>query len=98
MATTKNWHLITYDIRDPGRWRKVYRQLLGYGEHLQLSVFRVRLTPLALERLRWELERILAEEDDLLIIPLCGSCAEKIHARNRPDAWPEEEPPFRIIG
>ena len=93
-----SWHLVTYDIRDPKRWRKAYRLLLGYGEHLQLSVFRLRLTPLHLERLRWELESILSDDDDLLIIPLCGNCSDRITARNRPSAWPDDAPPFRIIG
>lgn len=29
---------IAYDIRDPKRWRHVYRTVKGYGGRLQLSV------------------------------------------------------------
>lgn len=97
MASAKRWHLVTYDIRDPARWRAVYKIMKGYGHRVQLSVFRVRLTDVDLERLRWELERELAAEDDLLIIPLCPGCAERIRFRNRADAWPDDEPPFKVI-
>ena len=28
----KSWHLVTYDVRDPKRLRKVAKKLEGYGE------------------------------------------------------------------
>lgn len=69
--------IITYDISDRRRWRRVFRTLQGYGEWLQLSVFQCRLTA----RRRVELESRLralvkAGEDHLLLIDV-GS-AEKI--------------------
>ena len=36
-------YVVTYDISDPKRLRKVYKMMLGYGEHLQLSVFQCEL-------------------------------------------------------
>lgn len=36
--------IVTYDISDPKRWRRVFRLLRGYGEWLQLSVFQCRLS------------------------------------------------------
>lgn len=96
MSSHRHWHLVMYDIRDPARWRRAYRLLQGYGLRLQYSVFRVRGTQLQVERMRWELEKILSSEDDLLIIPLCVSCAARVESRNKD--WPEEDPPFRIIG
>jgi CRISPR-associated protein Cas2 len=36
--------IVAYDISDPKRLRKVFRLLKGYGQHLQLSVFRCDLT------------------------------------------------------
>lgn len=98
MASKRGWHLVTYDIRDPSRWRLVYKRLKGYGERVQYSVFRVQLTDTELQRMRWELERDLAAEDDLLIIPLCASCSSRIQFRNREGAWPDDEPLFKIIG
>ncbi|MEM6371006.1 MAG: CRISPR-associated endonuclease Cas2 [Myxococcota bacterium] len=90
-----HWHLVTYDIRDAGRWRKAYRLLRGHGERLQYSVFRVRASDQQLERLRWELERILDSEDDLLILSLCPSCGRRVKERNSEDAW-RDEPPVRF--
>jgi CRISPR-associated protein Cas2 len=42
----RNEHLyiVTYDIADPKRWRRVFRLLEGFGEWLQLSVFQCRLS------------------------------------------------------
>jgi len=34
-------YIVTYDISDQRRWRKVFNLLKGYGEWLQLSVFSV---------------------------------------------------------
>ncbi len=98
MAEDRFWHLVSYDIRDPKRWRKVYRLLRGYGDHLQYSVFRVRGTRAQIARMRWELERILEQEDDLLLIPLCRPCAESVHARNPEEAWPLDDPAYKILG
>jgi CRISPR-associated protein Cas2 len=44
MATYDYLYLVTYDIRDPKRWRRVFRLMKGYGDWLQLSVFQCRLS------------------------------------------------------
>jgi CRISPR-associated protein Cas2 len=31
-------YVVAYDIRDPKRWRQVFKAMHGYGEWLQLSV------------------------------------------------------------
>ena len=36
-------YLVSYDIANRKRWRRVFRLLQGYGEWVQLSVFRCRL-------------------------------------------------------
>lgn len=61
--------IVTYDIGDPKRWRRVFKCMHGYGEWLQLSVFQCRLSP----RRRAELESRLralvrAGEDHVLLI------------------------------
>ena len=98
MASPRRWHLVSYDIREPRRWRRVYRLLKGYGTRVQYSVFRVRATELQFQRLRWELEKELDVEDDLLIVHLCPSCAARIRSRNREGAWPADDPPFKVVG
>lgn len=37
-------YLVTYDIRDEKRWRRVFKLMKGFGEWLQLSVFQCRLS------------------------------------------------------
>jgi CRISPR-associated protein Cas2 len=86
-------YLISYDIRDPKRWRKAYKILNGYGRPLQYSLFRCTLGQTEFERLRWELEKVLAAEDALLFVGLCSGCVQRVAARNRKEDWHEEEKP-----
>ena len=37
-------YIISYDISQPKRWRRVFKIMKGYGEWLQLSVFQCRLS------------------------------------------------------
>lgn len=37
-------YIVAYDISDPGRWRRIFKLMNGYGQWLQLSVFQCRLT------------------------------------------------------
>jgi CRISPR-associated protein Cas2 len=67
--TDERLFIVTYDIADPKRWRRVFKAMHGYGEWLQLSVFQCRLT----RRRRAELEtrlRALVKngEDHVLLI------------------------------
>lgn len=87
MGETKHEYLICYDIRDPKRWRKAYKVLKGYGESLQYSIFRVRLTVRDREQLRLRLGQILTDEDSLLIAGLCNRCVERMETCNRPEVW-----------
>lgn len=95
----KHWHLVTYDVRDPKRLRRVAALLEGYGERVQYSVFRCRLDDLTLERLHWELGDLMETEDDLLVIPLCPGCASKVprHSTGDQSSWAEPPPTFEIL-
>lgn len=97
MAEAKNWYLICYDIRDAKRWRKAYKLLQGYGERIQYSMFRCWLNQRTREKLRWELERILTDEDSLLLIRLSQHCVENLVLYNRSDAWPALKEGHHII-
>jgi CRISPR-associated protein Cas2 len=37
-------YIVSYDIADTKRWRRVFKLMNGYGEWLQLSVFQCRLS------------------------------------------------------
>ncbi|MGH6889776.1 MAG: CRISPR-associated endonuclease Cas2 [Rhizomicrobium sp.] len=61
--------VVTYDISDQRRWRRVFKAMHGYCEWIQLSVFQCRLS----QRRRAELETRLRElvkngEDHVLLI------------------------------
>lgn len=78
-------YLISYDICDPKRLRKVARACEDFGLRRQYSVFLCRLTALNLVQLRTRLYDIIdLEKDQVLFIPLCKSCADGIEALGRP--------------
>ena len=62
-------YIVTYDIADPRRLRKVFKLMKGYGEHLQFSVFRCDLSKMTLATMKAALNvAIHAQEDQVLII------------------------------
>jgi CRISPR-associated protein Cas2 len=74
MSRRPKLYIVCYDICGDGapkRLRKVYLTLRAYGDHLQFSVFRCRLTELQLERLCSQLEQqIHHRRDQVLFVPL----------------------------
>lgn len=61
-------YIISYDISEPSRWRKVYKALKGYGERLQYSVFRCELLPEDKVRLAAKADALIHHEHDKLMI------------------------------
>lgn len=63
--------VISYDICEPKRWRKVYRAMCGHGDPLQYSVFRCELSAVELQKLKDTLWPILKlTEDRVMIVDL----------------------------
>ncbi len=60
--------IVTYDISDPRRLRRVYRTMRGFGEHLQLSVFCCDLTATDRVRMVAALEAILQHDEDQVVL------------------------------
>lgn len=74
-------YIVTYDIRDPNRWRKLFRTMHGYGDWLQLSVFQCRLGKVRRLKLEAAIQEIVnSKEDNVLIIDLgpADSVAPKV--------------------
>lgn len=88
--------LVSYDIADPRRLRRVAKLLEAVGERVQRSVFECGLTPDGLLALRVRLRAAIdPAEDSVLIQPLCNTCRGDL-------AWQGSHPeagqsPFWII-
>ena len=64
-------YIISYDISNQRRWRKVFKLMHGYGEWLQLSVFQCRLGKMRALQLEAALvDLINGKEDHVLILDL----------------------------
>lgn len=97
MSPGKRWRLICYDVRDPKRYRKVFKILRGTGRSVQYSIFRCFLDSREAERLRWRLAEVMAPEDSLLVVDLCPTCAGNVVSRNHVEGWADEPPAFVIL-
>jgi CRISPR-associated protein Cas2 len=63
----RHTYVVTYDICDPERLRKLYKLILGWGDHLQLSVFQCELSHRELVELRVQLDRIIKTSEDQVL-------------------------------
>jgi CRISPR-associated protein Cas2 len=67
----RNTYLVTYDICDDKRLRRVFKTMKNWGDHLQYSVFECQFTPIDLAKCNDELSRIIKyNEDQVLFIDL----------------------------
>lgn len=73
-------YIVTYDISNDRRWRRVFRLMHGYGRWLQLSVFQCRLTARRRAELSRRLEAIIHGRDDHVLILDLGP-ADKVDPR-----------------
>lgn len=64
-------YIVTYDIADDRRWRRIFKLMHGYGRWLQLSVFQCRLTARRRAEMARRLEAAIhARADHILILDL----------------------------
>lgn len=61
-------YIVTYDIADDKRWRRLFKLMHGYGEWLQLSVFQCRLTRMRQAELVQQAQAILNRDEDHLLM------------------------------
>lgn len=61
-------YLVTYDICEPRRLRKIFKTMQGFGEHLQLSVFQCDLTAIDRIEMQAALEGIIEKDEDKVLI------------------------------
>jgi CRISPR-associated protein Cas2 len=97
MGERRKWYLVSYDVRNERRLQRTARRLKGYGKRVQYSMFRCRLTERQLEKLHWELTKILKSDDDLLIVGLCDGCAMRVRKKSNDAEWFEKPVTFEVI-
>ena len=88
-------YLVSYDICDATRLRKVFKIMKGAGEHVQYSVFRCVLSDRAKEELVDALDTVIDRgEDQVLFVDLGpdeGRAAACIASLGRPYRPPERK-------
>src|SRR5215813_11091883 len=73
-------YIVTYDISDDRRWRRVFKLMQGYGRWLQLSVFQCRLTTRRRAEMARRLDEQIHDRDDHVLILDLGP-ADKVDPR-----------------
>ncbi|MCR4318534.1 MAG: CRISPR-associated endonuclease Cas2 [Planctomycetes bacterium] len=90
----KHYFLITYDVADPKRLRKVMKTVRGYGDRVQYSVFLGQLSEKDEAILRGKLkDKINHSEDQVILIrlgPVDGS------SKSAPDNWKILGVPYEV--
>ena len=80
MYDEERLYIITYDIAEPRRWRRVFKLMNGYGEWLQLSVFQCRLTRKRKVELQAALSELINHNADHVLLLDLGH-ADKVELR-----------------
>jgi CRISPR-associated protein Cas2 len=73
----KTTYIVTYDIRDDKRLRRVFTTCKNFGIHLQLSVFECDLSARDLVRLKQELGDIIHPDQDQVLFVELGPTATR---------------------
>lgn len=98
MAEPRHWYLVVYDVLDATRLRRVHKICRGWGQRVQLSVFRVRGTAREMARLEFELARVMEATDRLLIVRLCPGCVSAIKVKGpQLEPFDLEVPPCKLF-
>ncbi len=61
-------YIVTYDISDSKRWRRIFKTMHGFGEWIQLSVFQCRLSRRRRVELETKLRELIKAGDDHVLM------------------------------
>ncbi len=89
--STRSRFIVTYDIADAKRLRRIYKKMRGFGDPLQLSVFSCVLSPIERELMTAELHKILNHKSDQVLIIELGPASKR--ARRRIQVLGRSTPP-----
>ena len=89
----RNVYLVCYDICDDRRLKRVYKTMRGFGDHLQLSVFRCELSPRERAEMIAAVTPVIDQAADQVLIvdigPAEGRATEVFATVGRPYVQPE---------
>ena len=68
----RNRYLVTYDVSDDKRLRRVFKKMKAFGLHLQLSVFECELSGRELAMMKAGLDALIHHDDDQVLIADLG--------------------------
>lgn len=75
---SRRHYLLTYDISDDKRRTKVFKALLGVGDHVQYSVFLCDLKDTELATLRAKVRTLLHHKEDQLLVVDLGPASDPL--------------------
>lgn len=88
--------LISYDVSEDDRRRRIFEALKDYGRRVQFSVFECELDEAELALLWRRLEpSVDPATDSVRCYRLCGACAGAVQILGRGDRY--SEPPFIVV-
>jgi len=64
----RTYYLLSYDISDSKRWRKVFRIARDFGEHIQFSVFLCELSEKDKIVLEEKLKDVISHNEDRVLL------------------------------
>ena len=76
MAVRKRF-LVCYDIREPGRLRRVHKKMKSFGWSMQYSIFVCDLDPMEVFALRAAIGALIDHRVDNVALIDCGDPAER---------------------
>ena len=92
MSETQMFFVISYDISDDKRRRKVASTMEDYGRRVQYSVFECRLTRNRFQALYKKLVSLCIEpEDSIRIYSLCERCSPRVRIIGKIEELPEDQ-------
>lgn len=68
----RSYYLVSYDIADPGRLRRIHKTMRDFGDGIQLSVFLCQLTDLDRATLERRLLEVLNQRQDQVLFVKLG--------------------------
>ncbi len=77
----RSTYLVSYDVSDPKRWRRVHQLLRDNGEALHYSVFRCNLSKVEVVTLTATLSEIINHRQDRVMIVNLGPSDGRVKRR-----------------